>query len=102
MKGTLIIAVAIVGAGCTTFRVAKDEFDVGFHAAEKSDGVHAVRYNGEAMESPASLERNLRRGVHALCGGDGYTLAGVRVDEDTVMHRWQPRFRYVSAVATCG
>ena len=97
----LIATLSALAVGCSTYRVAKSELDVGFHAAPDGAGRHVVRYNGESMESRAALERNLGRGVHTLCGG-GYTLDDVRVDEALVMHRWQPHFRYVSAIATCG
>jgi hypothetical protein len=100
LRAAIAISLAAI-AGCS-YKVAKGEYEQGFSASALEGRGYFVRYNGKSMESERSLEKLLRRGVTELCGGAGFSLADVTFEIEEVMHRWKPRYRTVTAVASCG
>ena len=100
LRAGLVVFIVAIG-GCS-YRVAKGQYEQGFSADSMEGGNYFVRYNGKSMEPEWSLEKLLRRGVADVCGGDSFQLADVKFEIEEVMHRWEPRYRTVTAVAACG
>ena len=53
------------------------------------------------MEPERTLEKLLRKGVAGVCGGEAFALEEITFSIEEVMHRSMPRYRAVTAIATC-
>ena len=100
LRATIVI-LSFATAACS-YKIAKGQYEQGFSADARESGEYFVRYNGKSMESERSLEKLLRKGVADVCGGQNFQLAEMAFEIEEVMHRWKPRYRTITAVATCG
>ena len=95
------VALAALLTGGCSYQVARDRYDQGFSAKPLDDDVYFVQYNGKSMEPERTLEKLLRKGVAGVCGGEAFALEEITFSIEEVMHRSMPRYRAVTAIATC-